>query len=161
VPQPSAPPQPAEPLTILYATESGNSEKLAGDVAKAARQDGLKPSLVDMADLEVASLAGVKRLVVIAATWARRPPGRATRACKELMSDAAAPRSTQFGVLALATPISILRIGKALDEASRGARGKACCRSGRLRSRFRRARRELDRWRAEGACAPGPTRKRK
>ena len=40
--QPAAPPQPAEPLTILYATESGNSEKLAGDVAKSARKIGLE-----------------------------------------------------------------------------------------------------------------------
>ena len=54
---PAAAPQPAEPLTILYATESGNSEKLAGDVAKAARKLGFKPSLVDMADLELAALA--------------------------------------------------------------------------------------------------------
>src|SRR6266508_4884340 len=67
VPQPAAPPQAAEPLTILYATESGNAEKLAGDVAKSARKMGLKPTLVDMADLDVASLAGVKRLIVIAA----------------------------------------------------------------------------------------------
>jgi sulfite reductase (NADPH) flavoprotein alpha-component len=120
VPQPSAPPQPAEPLTILYATESGNSEKLAGDVAKAARKMGLKPSLVDMADLEVASLSGVKRLVVIAATWGEgEPPGRATRAYKELMSDAA-PRleGTQFGVLALGDTayVEFCAIGKALDE---------------------------------------------
>jgi sulfite reductase (NADPH) flavoprotein alpha-component len=119
-PQPAAPPQPAEPLTILYATESGNSEKLAGDVAKAARKMGLKPSLVDMADLEVASLAGVKRLVVIAATWGEgEPPGRAIRAYKELMSDAA-PRleGTQFGVLALGDTayVEFCAIGKALDE---------------------------------------------
>jgi sulfite reductase (NADPH) flavoprotein alpha-component len=33
--QPVAAPQAAEPLTILYATESGNSEKLAGDIARA------------------------------------------------------------------------------------------------------------------------------
>ena len=119
-PQPSAPPQPAEPLTILYATESGNSEKLAGDVAKAARKMGLKPSLIDMADLDVASLAGVKRLVVIAATWGEgEPPGRATRAYKELMSDAA-PRleGTEFGVLALGDTayVEFCAIGKALDE---------------------------------------------
>src|SRR6266849_3278009 len=55
-PEPVAAPQPAEPLTILYATESGNAEKLAGDLAKVARKNGLKPSLVDMADLEVATL---------------------------------------------------------------------------------------------------------
>ena len=118
--QPSAPPQPAEPLTILYATESGNSEKLAGDVAKAARKMGLKPSLVDMADLEVAALAGVKRLVVIAATWGEgEPPGRATHAYNELMSDKA-PRldGTEFGVLALGDTayVEFCAIGKALDE---------------------------------------------
>src|SRR5262244_3430070 len=49
---PTAAPQKAEPLTILYATESGNSEKLAGDVAKSARKLGFKPALIDMADLD-------------------------------------------------------------------------------------------------------------
>src|ERR1043165_3126139 len=101
--QPAAAPQPAEPLTILYATESGNSEKLAGDVAKSARKLGFKPALVDMADLDVASLAAVKNLIVIAATWGEGdPPARAVRAYNALMSDAA-PRldGVQFGVLAL------------------------------------------------------------
>src|SRR3954449_829505 len=46
-PQPAAEARPAEPLTILYATESGNSEKLADDLAKLARKNGLKPTLVD------------------------------------------------------------------------------------------------------------------
>ncbi len=113
-------PQKAEPLTILYATESGNSEKLAGDVAKSARKMGLKPTLLDMADLDVASLAGVKRLIVIAATWGEGdPPARAIRAYKELMSDAA-PRldGTEFGVLALGDTayVEFCAIGKALDE---------------------------------------------
>ena len=87
---PAAAPQAAEPLTVLYATESGNSEKLAGDVAKAARKLGFKPSLVDMADLDIVSLAGMKKLVVIAATWGEgEPPARAIRAYKELMSNGA------------------------------------------------------------------------
>src|SRR6185436_94402 len=117
---PAAAAQPAEPLTILYATESGNSEKLAGDVAKSARKLGFKPSLVDMADLDVASLAGVKKLIVIAATWGEgEPPARAIRAYKELMSDAA-PRldGVAFGVLALGDTAyaEFCAIGKALDE---------------------------------------------
>ena len=117
---PAAAPLPAEPLTILYATESGNSEKLAGDVAKSARKLGFKPSLVDMADLELASLAGVKKLIVIAATWGEgEPPARAIRAYKELMSDAA-PRldGVEFGVLALGDTayLEFCAIGKALDE---------------------------------------------
>jgi sulfite reductase (NADPH) flavoprotein alpha-component len=116
---PAAAPQKAEPLTVLYATESGNSEKLAGDVAKSARKLGFKPALVDMADLELASLKDAKRLIVIAATWGEgEPPARAIRAYKELMSDAA-PRldGVEFGVLALGDTAyaEFCAIGKALD----------------------------------------------
>jgi sulfite reductase (NADPH) flavoprotein alpha-component len=102
-PQPVAPPVAAEPLTIIYATESGNSEKLAADLAKAARKTGLRPSLIDMADLDVATLASARRLVVIAATWGEgEPPARAARAYNELMGEGA-PRldGVEFGVLAL------------------------------------------------------------
>ena len=101
--QPAALPQAAEPLTIVYATESGNSERLANDAAKAARKHGLKPVVIDMADLELATLAKAKRLLVIAATWGEgEPPARAARAYAEMMSDAA-PRldGVEFGVLAL------------------------------------------------------------
>ena len=125
---PAAAAQPAEPLTILYATESGNSEKLAGDVAKSARKLGFKPSLVDMVDLDVASLAGVKKLIVIAATWGEgEPPARAIRAYKELMSDAA-PRldGVEFGVLALGDTayVEFCAIGKAIDERLAALGGK-------------------------------------
>ena len=67
--QPAAPARPAEPLTIVYASESGNSEKLAGDIAKAARKNGLKPNVIDMADLDLAALTSAKKLVFIVATW--------------------------------------------------------------------------------------------
>ncbi|HKA77335.1 MAG TPA: flavodoxin domain-containing protein, partial [Pseudolabrys sp.] len=84
--QPAASSRPAEPLTIVYASESGNSEKLAGDFAKAARKNGLKPTIIDMADLELTALASAKRLVVVAATWGEgEPPARAIRAYNELM----------------------------------------------------------------------------
>jgi sulfite reductase (NADPH) flavoprotein alpha-component len=118
--QPEAPPRPAEPLTILYATESGNSEKLAGDAAKAARKLGLKPTLVDMADVELSSLASVKRLMVIAATWGEGDaPARAVSAYADLMSDKAPSlEGVSFGVLALGDTayVEFCAIGKALDE---------------------------------------------
>lgn len=119
-PQPVAPPRAAEPLTILYATESGNSEKLAGDAAKVARKLGLKPSLVDMADLDLASIAKVKRLMVIAATWGEgEPPARAVAAYGDLM-EPNAPRldGVEFAVLALGDTayVEFCAIGKTLDH---------------------------------------------
>jgi len=113
-------PQAVEPLTILYATESGNSEKLANDAAKAARKLGLKPSVVDMANLELATLTKAKNLIVIAATWGEgEPPARATRVYNELMNDAA-PKldGVKFGVLALGDTAysDFCGIGKKIDE---------------------------------------------
>ena len=120
MPHPAAPARPAEPLTIVYASESGNSEKLAGDLAKAARKNGLRPTVIDMADLELSALASAKRLVVIAATWGEgEPPARALRAYNELMTESA-PRleGVEFGVLALGDTAyaEFCAIGRKIDE---------------------------------------------
>ena len=128
VAQPAAPARPAEPLTIVFASESGNSEKLAGDVAKQARKLGLKPQVVDMADLDIALLAKVKRLVVIAATWGEGdPPARAVRVYNELMGESA-PRldGVEFGVLALGDTayVDFCGIGKKIDERLEALGGK-------------------------------------
>jgi sulfite reductase (NADPH) flavoprotein alpha-component len=127
-PQPLAPARPAEPLTIVYASESGNSEKLAGDIAKAARKSGLKPTIIDMADLELSALTSAKRLVVIAATWGEgEPPARAVRAYNELMGEGA-PRldGVEFGVLALGDTayVEFCAIGKKIDERLAALGGK-------------------------------------
>ncbi|GJD32303.1 Sulfite reductase [NADPH] flavoprotein alpha-component [Methylobacterium adhaesivum] len=116
---PAAPPKAAEPLTILFASESGNSEKLAGDLAKLARKNGFKPKVVDFFDLDVASLAKEKHVVAIAATWGEgEPPARATRAYGELMGEGA-PRldGIDFAVLSLGDTsyAEFCAIGKALD----------------------------------------------
>jgi sulfite reductase (NADPH) flavoprotein alpha-component len=126
LPQPAA--RPTEPLTIVYASESGNSEKLAGDIAKTARKNGLKPTIIDMADLELASLTAVKRLVVIAATWGEgEPPARAVRTYNELMGEGA-PRldGVEFGVLALGDTAytEFCAIGKKIDERLAALGGK-------------------------------------
>src|SRR5665647_2072265 len=126
--QPAAPACPAEPLTIIYASESGNCEKLANDLAKAARKNGLKPTLIDMADLDLAQLGAAKRLVVIAATWGEgEPPARAVRAYGELMGEGA-PRldGVEYGVLALGDTAyaEFCAIGRRIDERLAALGGK-------------------------------------
>ena len=118
-PQAAAPPRAAEPLTILFASESGNSEKLAGDIAKQARKTGFKPKVVDFADLDLAALPKEKRVLVVAATWGEgEPPARAVRAYGDLMGEGA-PRldGVEFGVLALGDTsyAEFCAIGKRLD----------------------------------------------
>jgi sulfite reductase (NADPH) flavoprotein alpha-component len=118
--QPAAPARPAEPITIVYASESGNCEKLANDLAKAARKNDLRPTLIDMADLDLAQLGAAKRLVFIAATWGEGdPPARAVRAYGALMGEGA-PRldGVDYGVLALGDTAyaEFCAIGKKIDE---------------------------------------------
>jgi sulfite reductase (NADPH) flavoprotein alpha-component len=126
--KPSPAPRAAEPLTIVYASESGNSERLAADMAKVARKRGLKPTVVDMADLDLASLPKSRRLVVIAATWGEgEPPGRAAASYAALMGDNA-PRldGVEFAVLALGDTayVEFCAVGKAIDARLEALGGK-------------------------------------
>ena len=109
----------AEPLTIVFASESGNSERLAADMARQSRKAGFKPALIDMAELDLAALKAASRLVVIAATWGEgEPPARAARVYAELMQDGA-PRldGVEYGVLALGDSAyaEFCAVGKRID----------------------------------------------
>lgn len=118
--QQSVGPLTAEPLTIVFATESGNSERLAGDLAKVARKNGLKPSIIDLADLDVQTLVRTQRLVVIAATWGEGdPPSRVAEKYNELMTgDFGRLESVQYSVLALGDSAyaEFCAVGRAIDE---------------------------------------------
>src|SRR5215471_15121575 len=121
-PQPATTARPTEPLTIVFASESGNSERLAGDMAKAARKQGFKPSVIDMADLDVTTLASVRRLIVIAATWGEGdPPARAVRAYADLMGEKA-PRLDGVELAALGGKRVAERADLDLDFAEPAAR---------------------------------------
>jgi sulfite reductase (NADPH) flavoprotein alpha-component len=104
-PQPAAaaPPARRAPLTILFATESGNAEALAGAARKAAGKLGFATRVLDMADATPAQVAGAQNLLVIASTWGEGdPPQRAIDFHAALMTDDS-PRfeGVRYAVLAL------------------------------------------------------------
>ena len=104
-PQPAAaaPPARRAPLTILFATESGNAEALADAARKAAGKLGFAARVLDMADATPAQITGAQNLLVIASTWGEGdPPQRAIDFFAALMADDA-PRleGLRYAVLAL------------------------------------------------------------
>src|SRR6478736_4283019 len=102
-PAAAAPPARRAPLTILFATESGNAEALAGAARKAAGKLGFAARVLDMADTTPTEVAGAQNLLVIASTWGEGdPPQRAIDFYAALMADDA-PRfdGLRYAVLAL------------------------------------------------------------
>lgn len=83
-------------LTILYGTESGNSESCAAEAVKAASAAGFKASMVDMGDYDHSRLAAEENLLVIVSTWGEGdPPERAVDFHAFVMGDKA-PRLENF-----------------------------------------------------------------
>jgi sulfite reductase (NADPH) flavoprotein alpha-component len=100
---PAAPLGPKAPLTILYATESGNAEALAATARREAMRLGFAAKALDMADATPAAVARAGNLIVIASTWGEGdPPQRAEAFMHALMADDA-PRfgDVRYAVLAL------------------------------------------------------------
>ncbi len=100
---PAAPPTAKTKLTILYATESGNAEALAGAARKIAGRLGFAARTLDMADATPEQVATAGNLLVIASTWGEGdPPQRAEAFHAALMADTA-PRleAVRYAVLAL------------------------------------------------------------
>ena len=106
-------------LTVLYGTESGNSEELSDLTAKAAKKRGFKARMVNMSEIEPADLAKVDNLLVIVSTWGEGdPPESAVTFCNAFMSDAPRLESMRFSVCALGDTSyeDFCEIGKQMDS---------------------------------------------
>lgn len=90
-------------LTVLYGTESGNSESLADQAAKAAKKYGFKAKAVNMADIKVSMLKEFKNLLVIVSTWGEGDPPETAVDFYQSFMDESAPKlkGTRFSVLGL------------------------------------------------------------
>ncbi len=99
---PVSAPAAATKLTVLYGTESGNSEVLADRTAKEAKKRGFQAVVKSMADTKPADLAKATNLLVIVSTWGDgEPPEGATTFYKELMSGELALSGVSYSVCAL------------------------------------------------------------
>ena len=59
-------------ILILYGTETGNSELLAMDAEKMAKDNGLEPTINGMDEVSVAEIQEHNNLIVVCSTWGGR-----------------------------------------------------------------------------------------
>lgn len=107
-------------VTVLYGSESGNAEKLSGDIQKAVTRAGHKARVVNMADAKAADLAKAEHLLVVVSTWGEGdPPDAATAYYEEFMSDAMPQLpNVRYSVCSLGDTSyeHFCKIGKDFDE---------------------------------------------
>lgn len=95
------------PLTILFGSQTGTAEGLAKRVAKEAGKRSFAPTVLDMAQCDLAKLAGEKNLLVLTSTYGDgEPPDNAKAlhaalAAASLNSQPSSLSSLRFSVLAL------------------------------------------------------------
>ncbi len=89
-------------LTVLYGTESGNSEALADRTVKAAKKRGFQAVMKNMSEISAADLAKSTNLLVIVSTWGDGdPPESAVSFHKEFMNAEIPLSNVRFSVCAL------------------------------------------------------------
>lgn len=124
----AAPASSSIPLTVLYGTESGNSEELAASTVKTAKKRGFKATMKNMSEISPDALSKVENLLVIVSTWGEGdPPETAVNFCNDLMSGAREFPKLRFSVCALGDTSyeQFCKIGKDVDvrlEALGGSR---------------------------------------
>ena len=92
-----------KPITIVYGTQTGNSEAMAEEAANAAKKHGMAPKVMDMGDIELSEFAQTERILVVTSTYGEgEMPDNAQVIWEEISAnDAPKFENTFFSVLAL------------------------------------------------------------
>jgi sulfite reductase (NADPH) flavoprotein alpha-component len=90
-------------ITILYASQSGNSKKAANQTAEKIKTKGWKTAVVDMADYQQRQLKTERFLLLVVSTYGEGEPPAAAETFYNWLHSARAPRLPElnFAVLAL------------------------------------------------------------
>ncbi|MCC5838731.1 MAG: sulfite reductase subunit alpha [Opitutales bacterium] len=93
----------AAPLTILFGSQSGNSEALAKRVGKLAAKSGFTPTVTDLGDYPPENIQGETDLLIVTSTYGDgEPPDNAKAFYEYLLADTAPHlESLTFAVLGL------------------------------------------------------------
>lgn len=100
---PSAPAKPADPLLVLYGSQSGSAEGLAKKFAKEAATKGFAPRVMELNAAAKLDLTQEARAVIITSTWGDgEPPDNATEFWSHISAEAAPKLANlNYSVLAL------------------------------------------------------------
>jgi sulfite reductase (NADPH) flavoprotein alpha-component len=99
----TAPAKPAEPLLVLYGSQSGTAEGLAKKFAKEAKTKGFEPRVMELNAAAQLDLTKEPRAVIITSTWGDgEPPDNATAFWSHISADTAPKlENLNYSVLAL------------------------------------------------------------
>jgi sulfite reductase (NADPH) flavoprotein alpha-component len=103
IPQGAAAPAPVERVTVLYASQTGNSRRVAEKLGQALTNAGLRASVLAAGDYALKQFADDRFLCVIASTHGDGEPPDDARALLDALSGRRAPKLDHlaFAVLAL------------------------------------------------------------
>jgi sulfite reductase (NADPH) flavoprotein alpha-component len=116
----SAAPTPAEKLTILYGSHTGNGKKIAEQAAEAAASRGLQAEVRDMNDYPGRQLAQEQNLLVVVSTHGEGEPPVSAEELHQFLGGPRAPKlpKLKFAVLALGDTsyLHFCQTGKDFDQ---------------------------------------------
>ena len=100
---PASAASPGVPVTILWGSQTGNSEALGKKLSKSLASKGHSPTLRDMAEVTPNSLATFENILIITSTYGDGEPPDNAAALHAALAAADAPplSSVKFAVLAL------------------------------------------------------------